>query len=283
MHMHRNSKSVNAVLNAFWSSFWIGTLAFLACAPVSADQSVLRVALFVDHGTESSEFRKEFERSDDDSFVYRRVDGDDISNGALKKFDALVVPGGSASTESRSMGAEARNEVRRFVEEGGIYMGVCAGAYLASQAAQTDIGMLPIKTLDKEHWYRVDDATKVDMELTPAGMEIFGITDRNIEIKYENGPIFAPLDKRTPSLTALGFFRSEVVADGGERGVMLGAPAIILAEYGRGTVLAISPHFEETRGYKQVQIHALHWLYEQRNRASTLKKRTDVDIERHAR
>jgi hypothetical protein len=223
------------------------------------------VALFVDKGAVAIQFKKEFARSDDQSITYSNVDGNAIRSGALQHFDVLLVPGGSAQKEANSMGTEAREEVRRFVKEGGIYMGVCAGAYLASQAKDTDIGLLPLKTLDSEHWYRVDDATRVDLELTPIGMEAFGIKKSNIVIKYENGPIFkAPDGGPNDRLMPLGFFRSEVVADDGMPGAMLGAPAIVLAKYGRGTVMAISPHFEATLGFRQVQLHAIHWLYEHR-------------------
>jgi len=92
-------------------------------------------------------------------------------------------------------------------------MGVCAGAYLASQQRDHDLGLLPLTTLDSDHWYRVADGTLVDVELTPAGMEIFGIPTRNIKLIYENGSIFAPPVERPDStFTPLGFFRSEVVA-----------------------------------------------------------------------
>lgn len=257
------------VLGLLWAFLF-----FLASSPSAHSQgSKLRVALFVDDGAVPSEFKKEFRRSNDDTFTWQDVDGDDIRGGALKDFDALVVPGGSASAEASSMGAEARENVRRFVKEGGVYMGVCAGAYLSSRQKDLDLGFLPLKTLDPEHWYRVDDGTLVDVELTPTGMEVFGISKSNIRVIYENGPIFGPpIEQPDPSFTPLGFFRSEVVADGGERGVMRGAPAIILSRYGQGIVLAISPHFEETPGLKQVQLHALHWLYDHRLTGATSSK-----------
>lgn len=238
-------------------------------SPVYAEGNKIRVALFVDGGTESSAFTKEFRRSDDNELSYQKVDGDEIRHGTLSDFDALVVPGGSASKESASLGAEAREEICRFVKDGGIYMGVCAGAYLASRQRKNDLGLLPLTTLDNDHWFRVTDGTLVDVELTPAGMEIFGIPRRNIKLVYENGPIFAPpVEPPDDSLTPLGFFRSEVVARGGERGVMLGAPAIILARYGRGIVLVLSPHPEETPGLKKVKVHALHWLCDHRSQSA---------------
>ncbi len=108
--------------------------------------------------------------------------------------------------------------------------------------------------------------TPVNVQLTPTGMEVFGINKSNIRILYENGTVFAPASgKPADSLVPLEFFRSEVVADDGTPGVMLGAPAMILSRYGQGMVLAISPHPEETPDLKNAEVHALHWLYDHGN------------------
>jgi putative intracellular protease/amidase len=151
------TKLMNMIRNAsLLPLLWMWIFQLLA-APAYAAETRLRVALYVDGGTSPSEFKKEFRNSDD--ILWSSIDGEAIRNGALKGFDALVVPGGRARKEASSMGTEAREEVRRFVNAGGVYMGVCAGAYLASQARDVYLGLLPIKTLDQEHWYRVDDAT----------------------------------------------------------------------------------------------------------------------------
>lgn len=244
-------------------------LNFILVSSAQAQERKIKVALFIDNGASipaRKAFRKEFRDSDDGAITHREVNGDDIANGALRDFDALVVPGGSAEKEARSMGPEARNEVRRFVREGGIYLGVCAGAYLSSRAQNNDLGLIPLKTVDPEHWFRVSDGTPVDVELTPLGMEVFGLDRSKIRIIYENGPIFAPpMDRSDENFTPVGFYRSEVVARGGKRGLMLGAPSMILARYGRGIVLAISPHPEKTPGLKEIELHAIHWMYDHKN------------------
>lgn len=244
-------------------------LCLFLTTPAFAAGSAIRVGLFVDRGASDiakANFRRLLENRDDLNCT--EVYGDDIRDGALKSFDALIIPGGSAGKDAISLGPEAREEIRRFVNDGGIYMGVCAGAYLASSARDNYLGLFPLTTVDQKHWYRVDDGTPVDVQLTALGMQVFGIAQPDISIVYENGPIFPPIEKPNESFRPLGFFRSEVVADGGERGVMLGAPAMILSRYGRGIVLAISPHPEKTPGLGKVLLHALHWLYDQRSRTT---------------
>jgi putative intracellular protease/amidase len=228
----------------------------------------IKVALFVDTGTDASEFKKEFRRSNDSNITYEVVDGEDIADGVLSNYDAVLIPGGSAKIESRNLGTAGKDEIRRFVKNGGLYMGICAGAYLASMEHKFDLGFLPLTVLDKEHWFRADpeNGPKLEVELTPLGMEIFGIDQAYVKIVYENGPIFSsPIEEPDPSFTPLGYFRSEVVADGGTPGVMLSAPAIVLSRYGKGIVLAISPHPEETPGLEQTELHALRWMYNHRN------------------
>jgi glutamine amidotransferase PdxT len=237
------------------------SIALMLAQPAWAQR--LKIGLFVDRGAEAIDFKKEFSRSND---ICKYLSGDEIRDGALRNFDVLVVPGGSASVESMSMGVGARDQIRRFVHDGGIYMGVCAGAYLASQMKNFYLGFLPVKTRDEGHWNRTARAPLIPVELTPAGMDIFGIKDKIVRIKYKNGPIFSvPSELGKDSLTPLGYFRDEVVASGGERGVMKGAPFAIMSKYGRGTVLVISPHPEETDRLRTAELHAIHWLYSHRD------------------
>ncbi len=227
------------------------------------DGQTMSVALFVDKGA-SAPAKKNFKRLLSNSdFSWKTVEGSDIESGRLKRYDALIVPGGSAQKEARSMGREAREEVRRFIREGGIYLGVCAGAYLSSKAKDKDLGLIPVSTLDQEHWFRTPNGTDVKVELTDRGMEVFGASRKDLEILYENGPIFSqPFEGSNEPITPLGYFRSEVVAEGGKRGVMLGAPIGFLAHYGRGTVLALSPHPEKTPHLGHILMHALQWMYQ---------------------
>lgn len=58
------------------------------------------------------------------------VDGAAIRAGALAKADLLVMPGGKSNLEANELGDEGQLAVRRFIEEGGSYVGTCAGAFL---------------------------------------------------------------------------------------------------------------------------------------------------------
>ena len=61
---------------------------------------------------------------------FRVLKGLDIAQTGLSG-KMLIVPGGSARRKADALGPEGAQAVRRFVEEGGKYLGFCGGAGLA--------------------------------------------------------------------------------------------------------------------------------------------------------
>jgi hypothetical protein len=66
-----------------------------------------------------------------------------VRNGALNNYQLLVVPGGWAGLKSEELGADGREELRRYVSRGGAYLGICGGAGLALQVDE-GLGLLPV-------------------------------------------------------------------------------------------------------------------------------------------
>ena len=241
-------------------------LFLVACClvvPLHADSdtknSKIRVALFLDKGAHPrNNLRVALETASD--MTLTTLDGELNREGDLKNFDVLVVPGGSAKRESFSMKAEGRLEVRRFVHEGGLYMGICAGCYLITEAKSTDIGLLPLTTRDKHHWER--GKGHLSVELTPLGMEVFGTTQSHWSILYHNGPVI-DASHVTPesAFSPLGYYRSELVKPGGIPGLMVNSPAMFMGRFGKGRVIGISPHPEASPEQVFMELNAIRWLY----------------------
>jgi hypothetical protein len=59
------------------------------------------------------------------------VRGDDIRNGCLDNYDILVWPGGGYPAYWDEVGLEGKTSIQQFVDGGGGYFGICAGAYYA--------------------------------------------------------------------------------------------------------------------------------------------------------
>src|SRR5258707_820421 len=91
---------------------------------------LVRVALFNDDGAFGLGVPRITEQlAQTNDIKVTKVSGKDIVSGALKDFDVVIFSGGSGSKESAAIGEAGREEVRRFVREGGGYIGICAGAY----------------------------------------------------------------------------------------------------------------------------------------------------------
>lgn len=70
------------------------------------------------------------------------VRAEDIRQGSLKRCSAIFVPGGWASNKIKALRNDGAEEIRRFVHDGGAYVGFCGGAGLATQDG---LGLLPVR------------------------------------------------------------------------------------------------------------------------------------------
>jgi hypothetical protein len=76
-------------------------------------------------------------------FRFDLLTAEAVRQGGLNGFQLLVVPGGWASLKSEELGKHGREELRRFVRNGGGYLGICGGAGLALQVDE-GLGLLPV-------------------------------------------------------------------------------------------------------------------------------------------
>ena len=200
--------------------------------------------------------------------VKRRVDtipgatvtilaAEEVGTTDLKAFDVVVFPGGGARSQAKAIGEAGLNNVREYVRNGGGYVGVCAGAYLACSNFDWSLQLLNASTVSQK-WMR--GSGYLDMELTPAGRGLLGDVPGTFKVRYNNGPVFKPGDKpELPTYTPLAFFRSEVAENGTPAGVMVNSPAQAIGTYGKGRVFISSPHPENTPGLEHLIPRGILW------------------------
>ncbi|MFP6866280.1 MAG: succinylglutamate desuccinylase/aspartoacylase family protein [Roseibacillus sp.] len=236
----------------------------------SRGKSLLRVALY-DAGGVGGNGPRQLEtviKEIKPSFTWRISSGD-IADGALQQFDLVIFPGGSGSKQAAAIGAEGRAHVRNFVEDGGGFVGVCAGAYLAAANYKWSLAISNHKTFcevreipkvgRKSMWYRGKSST-VKMALTKAGKEILGQIEGTIPVRYHNGPIVSPANHEgLPGYQVLAHFRSEVARYETQKGTMVDTPAIIASNFGKGRVLCISPHPESSKELRPLVARGIQW------------------------
>lgn len=208
----------------------------------------IRVALFVDSGVgESGIEHVEKVLKPFPSIHITRVSAEDISNGALDAHDVLICSGGAGHEQALTLHEAGLGAIRTFVENGGGYIGICAGAYLAVSGYDWSLKIINAKKVVADEWERGKGF--VDIELTDEGRKVFGDVGGTFSCRYGNGIIVTNDEHSSlPSATPLAYFRTEVAENGTTKGAMINTPAIISAQYGKGKVMAVSPHIEDSVG-----------------------------------
>jgi glutamine amidotransferase-like uncharacterized protein len=213
----------------------------------AADQKAIRVALYADAGAGSGGINTVEAQLLESGKEVVRVKGEEIARGILSTgFDVVVFTGGSGSRQGNTLGDEGRENVRQFVSDGGGYVGICAGAYLACTHFSWGVGVLNARTVSPK-WRR--GRGNVEVEITAAGQETSGIAAGTHEIRYANGPILAPHDREDiPAYETVAYFRTELAENDTPEGIMVDSPAIARGFFGKGRVVVSSPHPESTEG-----------------------------------
>jgi hypothetical protein len=181
---------------------------------------------------------------------FRVVDGPQISRGALRDANILVIPGGFATwgidRAEDTEGADA--EVRAFLTRGGGALGSCGGAYYLSAGRPDWTGTANAKPV-YTHEYLQSGVGVVDVALAPG--PIRAGCPPTMEVPYYHGPTYGELGD---GITVAGTLSDLVLP--GAVGIpnpldrahfdrdMKGRPAILLADGRRGRAVLFSPHPE---------------------------------------
>lgn len=224
-----------------------------------AAEGLTRIGVFDDDGANERKVMRALEGRR--GVAVRQLGRLDMNDAALSQFDVLLFPGGSGSKQGKAIGPEGRDAVRRFVKRGGGVVGICAGAYLCTSHYPWSLHLMNAACFNKSveipgkgrksMWYR-GKASDVDVEANREGQGLLGLNALQ-SVRYENGPILSPGNaSELPAYRPLAFFRDEVVLYEPQRNTMIGAPAVVVSDYGKGRVVAISPHFESTPGQEDV-------------------------------
>lgn len=187
------------------------------------------------------------------------VRSEDIRTGKLSDYAMIFVPGGWAKAKVRTLGKKGQMEIRRFVQTGGSYLGICGGAGLATDS---HLGLLPV--------YRTPNVDRVPSFSGPIGLTL---TDHPVWKKIKT-PVFHAW--WPPQLHTDGFDDFHILARYGDAhpdalsadirvedgrnkgwpalekkyGIFLDPerlkdkPAVVEGTYGRGKVILSLVHFD---------------------------------------
>lgn len=186
-----------------------------------------------------------------------KLSAEEIGTLNLSAYDVLVFPGGTGSGQAKGIGEAGAKNVREFVSNGGGYVGICAGAYLACSNFSWGLGILNAGTVSSK-WRRGQGV--VDLEMTESGPTVLGDAKGTFKVRYNNGPILKPWTRTDlPAYTPLTLFRTEMALNDTPVGVMVNSPAQAVATFGKGRVFVSSPHPENTPGLENLIPRGVIW------------------------
>ena len=193
-------------------------------------------------------------------FEIVRMDALAIRGGKLSEVDVLIQPGGSGGKQGRTLESKGREAVREFVKEGGGFIGICAGAYLATNDYPWSLDLIDAKVIDREHWARGTGIVTIELSLD--AQKLFGIKEKNLQIFYGQGPLLGRResdDPLVPDYESLALYRTEIAKKGAPEGVMPGTSAIVRTQFEKGRVFCFSAHPEKTDSLGYLVEKAVRW------------------------
>ncbi len=227
--------------------------------PSAPTFKVARVAIY-DHSNGSANGPKNLIRflTAENGFDCQRISPAEIQDGRLRDFDALVMPGGSGSLQAKKLEEKGRAEVQDFVRNGGGYIGICAGSYLASSHYDWSLDLINARVWDRSHWARGQGT--VTLGITAPGQQVLNTDSSEVDVYYGQGPLLVPDNEPDlPGYEVLARYDSEVAEKGAQPGAMAGTHAIIRSVFGAGRVICFSPHPEKSNGPNGLMLHGVRW------------------------
>lgn len=241
---------------------FLGLLVLVCGLPAYAAEPI-RVAIY-DHSTGTAKAPPNLMRilGESEGFRCERFTPEDFTPEKLKGFRVVIVPGGSGSLQAKKLGESGRETIRTFVREGGGYVGICAGSYLATTDYEWSLGLLNAKVVDRAHWAR--GTGTVTLTISPEGQKLLGEAKEELDVYYGQGPLLAPGERKVaeppPAFESLATYKTEIAKKGAPEGVMPGTTAIARGTFGKGRVLCYSPHPEVKSGPNHLILNGVKWV-----------------------
>lgn len=176
---------------------------------------------------------------------------------SLEGFDVVVFPGGDHIQQANGIGERGIDMIRKFVAQGGGYVGFCAGAFLGGVCSSNPafgLRLLPVCFVSSVRKSNEDLRGHVQVKAGEYHDQDAEFPDhsKTLTMAYHNGPLF-------PEGKVLKKLGITVVASVTEcsalpkqfRSKMHRKPCIIKGTHGKGRVLLCGPHPEHTDGLEE--------------------------------
>jgi glutamine amidotransferase-like uncharacterized protein len=157
---------------------------------------------------------------------YREVSEQDIRSGGLGDCSLLIISGGYTAQCMDALGEEGFEQITEFVAEGGGYIGICAGAYIAARNVEVPGRPPGLGIIEIENERKAGQGLRTITIARPEHPVVKGYEGK-VDIWYQNGPMM----RAGAGVETLAVYEK-------------GAAAIVCSTYGQGRVVIFSPHPE---------------------------------------
>ena len=162
---------------------------------------------------------------------YREVNARDVRSGGLDRCSVLIVPGGQTALCVATLGVRGFECIREFVADGGGYVGICAGAYIAARRVEVPGRPQGLGIIEIENVRSAGTEIKTIFVAQPEHPIVEGggrgVVTVPLQIWYQNGPLM----EAGEGVETLAVYED-------------GSAAIVCSTYGEGRVVIFSPHPE---------------------------------------
>jgi glutamine amidotransferase-like uncharacterized protein len=217
---------------------FIAVLLYTGCNPAPREKKAV-VALYSDLGTWEESVQAAERMFQWMNYTIALVDADYINTKGLEDFSALCIPGGNMYQYAQDISLNGMDNIKNFVRNGGGYIGICGGAYFASekvvwrgdQLPMTPLGVFPgtaegpIKGIVPYPNYTMCKVNILDSTHPIAQSE-----PNPAWVLYYWGPVLEP--NKDANVTILGKYDR------------INQPTMLAFDYGLGRVFLIGTHPE---------------------------------------
>ena len=229
-----------------------------------SENDKIKVAVFNGNGASATCITETYEALKIDTGIYAsEISSAEIESGKLSEFDAIVFPGGSASSELNNLGASGAEKVINFIREGNGALGICAGGYLFSTTkGYPSLQLVSATEWDREHYDK--GRALVEFALTDKGKELFPeLASEALFLQYYDGPVLFPSDSgksNTKDYEEFGVFVSDIqIKKNYPSGITPGKTFLLGEAYEKGKTIVISGHPESTPGMRWMVPRMVRW------------------------
>lgn len=216
----------------------------LSTATIAGNHSTLYV--YSDKGVSSESLRQTLHTLHqffDQKYTIKTLKAHDVIQGKWRKNAALfIMPGGADLPYVKALKGKGNQQIKDYVEQGGSYLGICAGGYYASREVQFAVGT-PLEVAGARELSFFSGIAKGPV-LAPyyydsnRGARVAKITISNNKLQnasvfYNGGPEFIP-DSQQKNTEVIARYEN-----------LPGHPAaIVKIKIGSGTAILTGVHFE---------------------------------------